>query len=424
MIGIGPLITIPLVLRALHGPLSLIAWIAGAIVAACDGLVWSELGAAVPASGGLYAFLLQLVGGEAGRFCAFLYVWQFVLTTPFLLASGYIGFSQYATYLWPALRDNAVATHLIAVSVGLLTIVLLARVIHRVALISLALFAAATFTLVLIAGAAWSHFSIALAFAPSSQTTDLTAALVAGFGTALIVTLYDYLGYNTVTSIGEEVLAPSKTMPRSIVLAIAVVAALYIVLQMGVLGTLPWREMLAAQFVASLVVERAWGVGAAGVVTVLVLITAFASTFALLLAASRVPFAAARDGLFLASFAHVHPRDAYPDVALYSIGALALGACFLPLDQIIAVIGVGIVVFGGVGALASMFLLRRGSVTMPYRMPLFPIPPLVALAAWIYVIATAGPWANGFTVVSLAAGAFVYYYSRSKTSASAGSETS
>ena len=423
MIGIGPLITIPLVLRAMHGSLSLIAWVAGAVVAACDGLVWAELGAAVPASGGLYAFLLRLVGGEGGRFCAFLYVWQFVLTTPFLLASGYIGFSQYAAYLWPALRENATDTHLLAVAVGLLTIVLLARVIHRVALISVALFTIATLTVVLIAAAAWSRFSFSMAFAPE-PSAGVPAALAAGFGTALIVTLYDYLGYNTVTSIGEEVIAPSRTMPRSIVLAIAVVAALYVVLQTGVLGTVPWRQALGAQFVASLVVERAWGVAAAGAITMLVLITAFASTFALLLAASRVPFAAARDGLFLAAFAHVHRRDAYPDVALFSIGALALVACFLPLDQIIAVIGVGIVVFGGVGALASMFLLRRSSVAMPYRMPFFPLPPLVALAAWVYVVATAGPLANGFTLLSLLAGAGVYYYSRSKTRARAGSETS
>lgn len=423
MIGIGPLITIPLVLRALHGSFSLAAWIAGALVAACDGLVWAELGAAVPSSGGLYAFLLRLVRGEAGRLLAFLYVWQFVLTTPFLLASGYIGFSQYAAYVIPALRDNALGTHLLAVAAGLLTMALLARVIHRVALISLALFAAASITLVLIAAAAWTHFDFKLA-ASLDPASGTPAVLAAGFGPALIVTLYDYLGYNTVTSIGEEIIAPGRTMPRSILVAIAVVALLYIVLQTGVIGTIPWSRVLDAQFVGSLVVERAWGVVAAGAITILILVTAFASTFALLLAASRVPFAAARDGLFLAAFTHVHPRDKYPDVALFSIGGLALAACFLPLDQIINVIGVGIVVFGGVGALVSMFLLRRSEVPMPYRMPLFPLPPLVALAAWVYVVATAGLPANAFTILSLLAGAAVYRYSRSRTAASAGSETS
>jgi amino acid transporter len=423
MIGIGPLITIPLILRALHGPLSLVAWIAGAVIAACDGLVWAELGAAIPGSGGLYAFVTRLVAGDRGRLLAFLYVWQFVLTMPFLLASGYIGFAQYASYLWPALRASAFAQHLVAVAIGVLTIALLARVIHRVAAISVALFWTALVTLLVVAAAAWSRFDLHVALA-ANPTPNALHALASGFGTGLIVTLYDYLGYNTITSIGDEVLAPPRTMPRSILLAIALVAVLYLVLQGGILGAIPWQQALDQQFVASLVVEHAWGPPAAAAATTLVLITAFASTFALLLAASRVPYAAARDGLFLSSFAHLHRRDAYPDVALLAIGLLALAACLLPLDQIIAVIGVGIVVLGGIGAFASVLALRRSDVLMPYRMPLFPLPPLVALAAWCFVVASAGALANVFTLVSLGVGTLAFRYAVSRTAASAGSETS
>jgi amino acid transporter len=425
MIGIGPLITIPLVLRAMHGPLSLTAWIAGAFVAACDGLVWAELAAAVPGSGGLYTFFFRLIGGESGRLLAFLYVWLFVLTTPFLLASGYIGFAQYAVYLVPALRDSTSGQHLLAIAVGIATIVFLARVIHRVAATSIALFATAAITLLAVTVAAWSRFDPAVAF--RGEATPALGALAAGFGAGLTITLYDYLGYNTVTSIGEEVIAPPRTMPRSILAAIGIVATLYMALQTGVLGTIPWQQLTAADastFVASLVVERAWGPVPATAVTILILVTAFASTFALLLAASRVPYAAARDGLFLSPFGHLHRRDAYPDVALFSIGALSLGACFLPLDQIIAVIGVGIVVLGGLGALICLLYLRRSSVPKPYRMPLFPLPPLVALSAWVFVVATAGPLANGFTAVALIAGVVVYRYVGSRTAASAGSETS
>lgn len=423
MIGIGPLITIPLVLGALHGPLSLWAWILGAFVAACDGLVWAELGAALPRSGGLYAFFLELFGPRAGRLLAFLFAWQFVITTPFLLASGYIGFAQYATYIWPALRASDLAQHWLAVTVGIVTIILLARIIVRVAVISTVLFGAATLTLLLVTAAAWTHFNAHVAFAPAYGRLELWP-FMAGMGSALTVTLYDYLGYNTVTSLGEEIIAPAKTVPRSILFAIAIVAALYLALQTGILGSMPWQQVLGTKFVASTVVEHAWGKESAGTVTVLILITAFASTFALLLAASRVPYAAARDGMFLSAFAKLHPRDAYPYVSLIVIGMLALVCCFLPLDQIIAVIGVGIVVFGGVGAFAAVLVLRRSTVAMPYRMPLFPLPPLVALAAWIYVLLTAGTFAVAFTAVSLAAGAAVFRYSLSRTAASAGSETS
>ncbi|MGH7661357.1 MAG: APC family permease [Vulcanimicrobiaceae bacterium] len=423
MIGIGPLITIPLILRALHGPLSLVAWIAGALIAACDGLIWAELGAAIPGSGGLYAFVTRLFGGERGRLLAFLYVWQFVLTTPFLLASGYIGFAQYAAYLWPPLREAALGQHLVAAAVGIATMALLARVIQRVAAISIALFCIASLTLFVVAAAAWSRFDVHVAFA-GDWNSGFLPALGAGFGTGLILTLYDYLGYNTVTSIGDEVIAPPRTMPRSILLAVALVAAFYLILQTGVLGAIPWQNALDQQYLASLVVERAWGPAPASLATALILITAFASTFALLLAASRVPYAAARDGLFFRSFAHLHGKDAYPDVALFAIGTLSLGACFLPLDQIIAVIGVGIVVLGGIGAFASVLVLRRSDVPMPYRMPLFPLPPLVALAAWGFVVASAGQLANGFTVLSLLAGTLTFRYAVSRTAASAGNETS
>jgi len=423
MIGIGPLITIPLVLAALHGPLSLTAWILGAIVAMCDGLVWAELGAALPRAGGLYAFFLELFGPRSGRLLAFLFVWQFVITTPFLLASGYIGFSQYATYVLPALRNNDLAAHVVAIGVGVVTIVLLARVINHVALISTLLFTVATLTLVVVTLAAWVRFDPHVAFTGDLQSQTFWP-LVAGLGSGLTVTLYDYLGYNTVTSIGEEIIAPARTIPRSIVAAVAIVALLYLTLQTGVLGSIPWQQLLGASFVASTVVERALGTPFANAVTVLILITAFASTFALLLAASRVPYAAARDGLFLPAFARLHPRDAYPLVSLIAIGVAALGCCFLPLDAIIAVIGVGIVVLGGIGAFASILQLRRAKIPMPYRMPFFPLPPLIALAAWIYVVLSAGVFADAFTALSLGAGALVYFYSRSRTSTKAGSETS
>jgi amino acid transporter len=415
MIGIGPLITIPLVLAALHGPLSLTAWVLGAIVALCDGLVWAELGAAFPRSGGLYAFFLEIFGPRSGRLLAFLFVWQFTITTPFLLASGYIGFSQYATYLWPALRGNDLAQHAVAVVVGIVTMMLLARVILRVAVISVVLFGAASLTLVLVTIAAWVHFDPHVAFAvdPSSHAFW---PFVAGLGSGLTVTLYDYLGYNTVTSIGEEIINPARTIPRSILGAVAIVAALYLALQTGVLGSIPWKAIVggaagppeSARFLASTVVEHAWGPVFGGLVTILILITAFASTFALLLAASRVPYAAARDGLFLPAFGRLHSRDAYPYVSLIAIGTLALVCCFLSLDAVIAVVGVGIVVMGGVGAFASVLMLRSSGSAMPYRMPFFPLPPLIALAAWVYVLATAGFLAVAFTVVSIGAAAAVY----------------
>src|SRR5215510_8151460 len=101
MIGIGPFITIPLLMSALGGPQAMLGWLVALIVVLCDGMVWSELSAALPESGGSFGYLRRGYGPATfGRFMGFLFVWQFVLSGPLEIASGYIGFSQYLGYIW------------------------------------------------------------------------------------------------------------------------------------------------------------------------------------------------------------------------------------------------------------------------------------------------------------------------------------
>src|SRR5215471_16991545 len=104
MIGVGPFITIPLIITAMGGPQAMLGWILGAFFAVCDGLVWAELGAAMPRAGGSYQYFKESYGpGKLGRLMSFLFVWQLSFSAPLSIASGCIGVSQYATYLWPAL---------------------------------------------------------------------------------------------------------------------------------------------------------------------------------------------------------------------------------------------------------------------------------------------------------------------------------
>src|SRR5216684_1183779 len=101
MIGIGPFITIPLLMSALGGPQAMLGWLVALVVVLCDGMVWSELGAALPGSGGSFGYLRHGYGADkVGRLMGFLFVWQFVLSGPLEIASGYIGFSQYLGYIW------------------------------------------------------------------------------------------------------------------------------------------------------------------------------------------------------------------------------------------------------------------------------------------------------------------------------------
>jgi amino acid transporter len=418
MIGIGPLVTIPLVIAALGGPLALVGWIAGAIVALCDGLVWAELSSRYPGSGGTYVYLRAAFGEKTlGRALAFLFNWQFLLYAPCLLASGYIGFANYAAYLYPAAGSNMAIHDTIAVGIGLLTIAALYRRTSRVAAIGIGLAIAAVLTLVLVTVAAFSHAHLAAAIHLDAPVR-FGAGLLAGFGSALYITLYDYVGYADAALLGDEVVRPQRTIPLAIVLSVLIVAVLYVLLQLGVLGVIPWRTLLSsdgtptaqAQYVGSLVVERTWGQWPAIGVTLLVLVTAFASLYGNLLGFSRIPFAAARDGAFLPAFARLDARREIPHVALFAVGILSLVASLFTLDQVIAVLTAGIVLVQGIAQIAALFRLRAHAPAAPFRMPLFPLPAVVALAGWALAFIYTGVTAVTLGVGWLIIGAVVYLF--------------
>jgi amino acid transporter len=419
MIGIGPLITIPLVLGALHGPLSLVGWLLGALLALCDGLVWAELGSLLPGSGGTYGYLREIFGKERfGQLLAFLFVWQTVFVAPLNQATGYIGFANYAGYLFPGIAASPWTLKTLAIGVGVATLVALYRGITSVSKIGILLAGGSILTLLLVIVSSYVHFSPAQALTlPPHDSFWL--GLRAGLGQALIIAMYDYLGYNQSSCIGGEVVNPARTVPRSIVISILLVAVLYVSMQLGILGAIHWQAVIPnadgslpplGQHVASAVVEGAFGGAAAVGVTVLILVTAFASVYGNLLGYSRVPFAAAADGLFLKPFAHVHPKLRFPDTALIVMGLLSLVACLIPLDQLINALTTGIVIIQPVAQIAALVLIRARGIRSPYRMWLFPVPALLALIGWIYIFMSAGMAAILFGVVSLLAGGAVFLW--------------
>ena len=324
---------------------------------------------------------------------------------PLVIASGYIGFAQYAAYLVPALA-GPVPTHLLAAAVGIVTLAALYRAIPQIARTALVLGGVALVTLVAVAVAGLTH-----PHAPLAQTLPPTFSLgvaLPALGAALVITLYDYSGYADVCALGDEVVAASRTIPRAIVISVLAVAAAYVLLNVGVVSALAPKEIAASTTVASLVAQRAFGAPFAIAVTIAVLVTAFGSTYGLLLAAARVPYAAAREGDFLAPFARLHPRGRFPQVALVAIGLLALPASLLPLDAVIAALTAGIVLVQGVAQVFALFVTRFTQPRAPFRVPLFPLPPLIALAGWVFLFFSTGPVAIAFGLGTLALGAVVF----------------
>src|ERR687896_2148151 len=163
MIGVGPFITIPLLMSALGGPQALLGWIVALVIVICDGMVWSELGAAMPGSGGSFLYLREAFGrARLGRLMAFLFVWQFVLSGPLEIASGYIGFAAYTSYIWKGLtRTDAIA---LITAVGLVNIALLYRRIHSIAKITVSLWAGTLLTVLAVIVTGATHFNPRIAF--------------------------------------------------------------------------------------------------------------------------------------------------------------------------------------------------------------------------------------------------------------------
>jgi amino acid transporter len=395
MIGVGPFITIPLLLTALGGPQAMLGWLVAVLIAIPDGMVWSELGAAMPGSGGTYLYLREGFGRETfGRLMAFLFIWQFILSGPLEIASGYIGFARYTAYLWPGITSNQ--TLLVAATVGLINIALLYRRITSIGTITVSLWIGTLLTTlaVIITGA--MHFSAARAFDFPPGAFHFSLGFLFGLGAASRIAVYDYLGYYDICYIGDEVKDPGRTIPRSIIISVIAVAVIYLLINLSIIGIVPWREVVPfdahpeSGFVVSVLMEKIYGPKVATLFTGMVLWTAFGSVFALLLGYSRIPYAAALDGYFFKVFGRLHPTKRFPYVALIVLGVISIICSFFSLDVVIdALISTRILV-QFVGQIFALILLRRHVPDMarPYKMWLYPVPSFVALIGWIFIFAT------------------------------------
>jgi amino acid transporter len=408
MVGVGPFLTIPLILSAMGGPQAMLGWIIGAILAVCDGLVWAELASAVPSTGGTLEYLkVAFAGTRLGRLLPFLFIWQFILSGPLEIASGNIGFAQYSTYLVP---QAAPYVAWIAVGVALLTVILLYRKIESVGRLMVVLWAGviATIALVLVSGL-W-HFDVRTAFAFPAGAFSFSTGFVLGLGSATLVAMYDFLGYYSVCYIGDEVANPSRTMPRSILISVIAVSAIYLAMNVSIIGVVPWQEAMHSQFLVSEFMEKLYGPAGGAVVTVLICWTAVASVFALMLGYSRIPYAAARDGFFFSAFGKLHPRGDFPHVSLLVLGAVAAGASFFPLDAVIAAMMCTRILVQFLAQIAAVEMIRKqGGRVSGFRMALYPLPSLIAYVGWVFIFATAGLWYVLGGLGTLAAGVGAYF---------------
>jgi len=414
MVGVGPFLTIPFMVTAMNGPHIVYAWAFGAVLALCDGLVYAELGAALPGSGGPYVYLREAYQPFGlGRLMAFIFIFQLMLVAPLSVAGGAVGFADYLGFYWTTMTP--LEHNLVAAGVCVAMTALLYRDIRSVGRLAVVMLVVVLATVGWVIAAGLFSFSWAQAFDFPPEARRLDGSLLRAMGAAGLLAMYNYGGYSNVCNIGEELRSPERTLPRSIVLSIVIVVILYVVMSTVILGMIPWREAQQTRTIASLFIARtftdpAHGRIAAMVMTSLILFVTASSLYAVILGYSRIPFAAARDGQFFSAFGRLHATKHFPHVSLLTIGAVTLPFCFFTLGQLVSWLIQVQILLQFVWQCAAVILLRRyrPDVAKPFRMWLYPLPALISLAMWIYIYLSAPIAGIAFSMTFLAAAVIAY----------------
>lgn len=411
IVGAGVFATVPLILGVMPGPQALLAWLVAGLLIICDSMIWGELGAAMPSAGGSYHYLLESFGrSKWGRLMSFLFVWQILISGPLEVGSGLVAAAQFSKAISPEFKafDEANTiklgtevdgqflgmilspTRAFGLAMGVLILALLYRRVDSLGKISLFFLAAVMTVIAWVLLEGLPRFKIDTFMATSSNTPE-SPPWSAGLGAGMGLAIYSYFGYYNVCYLGGEVRNPARTLPRSILCSAFAVVILFSLVHLAFTGVIPLDEIannkdnLTAEFMT-----RMRGDWAGKVVTVLLVGSCFASCFSGTLGYSRVPYAAAREGNFLRWFDSVHPTHQIPHRSLLLIGGLVLFWSLFSLDMIISALVATRIIEQFIAQIFAVILLRKQGGTIPWRMPLYPIPLLVALAGWLYVYAGTG----------------------------------
>lgn len=410
MVGVGPFLTIPLAIAAMGGPQAVVGWVLGAFLCLCDGMVWAELGSALPSSGGSYYYLQEAFGAHGlGRLMSFLFLWQTMFVGPISGATAAVGFSEYTGFLDPHLSHGALV--LIAIAVCLVNGALLYRSIRSIDRLAVVLFAIVILTLswMIVSGAL--HFRASMAFDFTPGAFRMSRAFWTGLGATTLLAVYDYGGYNNVCFLGGEIEQPRKNIPRAIIVSILLVGALFLLMYLAIIGSLDWRVAETSQAVAADFMQHVYGHWAGVLISLLVLVVTFGAVFANILGYSRIPYAAAADGRFFAPFARLHKTGKFPTVSLLFMAVFSALACLFSLSALIKVLIVVQALFQFAAQCIAVELMRRRRprAAESYRMPFYPWPAVIALAGWIYIAFSSGLEYVAIGLATVTAGAAAYF---------------
>jgi amino acid transporter len=410
MIGIGPFITIGVILSAMGGPQAVLGWFLGALFSICDGMVYAELGAAMPGAGGAYIYFREAFNARTwGRMFSFLFLWETIFVAPLSISAACVGFADYVRYAFPGLTHYV---GLIAASVSIFITILLYRPIKTVGRLSVIMLVVVLTAMFWVIGAGVINLNPRMAFDFPPGAFHLSKAFFYGLASATLIAMYNYGGYNNITYLGGEVKNPAKNIPRAIVLSVLTVAVLYLLMSVVIIGTIPWREAAVSHAVVSEFIGKLYGSRAASLMTALILAATLGGIFTMTLGYSRILYAAGAEGSFFRVFGRIHPTGHFPTTSLLAISALAIPLCWFSLEKLLSALMIIQIIFQFIPQVFALFAIRiyRKEIHLPYRMWLYPVPAIVAAIGWVYVAITPDQRQNvGTAVLLLVLGIGAYF---------------
>jgi len=426
MFGTGPLITIPYCVAAVDpmGPHAIWGYGVACIACMCDALVWGEIGSMWPESGGAYVYLRELYGRNTwGRLVAFMFVWQFFISGPAEAASGLIAIAEYFSHFTP---DTMLYGYRVLISLTLLavTVFLLFRKLTDIGRATTVLWIITIGAMFYTIIAGFTAFDVENlktpegAFKNASNSIWIIAAATR-FG------VYDMTGYYDVCFMGGEVVNAKTNIPLSCIVTCMVCAIIYVLCYVSVLGAMPWESYIhqyqhdyegVSVGIMSLFTDYRFGSPAlSGFITIIVAITIFGSTFAMLVGFVFIPAAAARDGYFFSVFAPKEAKgnNSLPLVSTTMITILTGIWCFFSVEIVIDIMTCLIVLVMFCGQSAGLIYYRY---TTPkelqpdgWKMPLFPLPCIVQFILFFFIFITSdGAIYGGKPVLELSI-AFLFF---------------
>lgn len=387
MVGIGPFVVMPFVVAQFNSGLFIWAWIFGAFTAFVDGMIWSELGAKYPLAGGTYNFHRIAFGERGGRLMSFLFVWQTAIQAPLVVASAAIGFSQYLTYI---VDLDPWQQKMVSGGLVIFVLILLYRKIETVGKISVIFGSVVILTIIWIIISGLSHQQHGIKMWPVGNESFFSFAFWSAVAHGSLKTVYSYLGYYNVCHLGGEIKRPEVNIPRSIFISIFGIAVLYLLMNIAVMGVVPWQSIRTDdRYLVSTFMEQLYGHNAGVAVTVMICCIAMSSLFAVVLGYSRVPYAAAVDGNFFKVFGKLHPTKKFPHISLLVLCGLGLVfSLLMKLSDVITSILAMRIVVQFIAQCAGVVLLRKKHDTknLPFKMWLYPVPVILSVIIWIYLL--------------------------------------